>query len=67
MLRRDLCFPIQVFGRVKNTTANEYMQELPERVQQMVGAVYELLTAFLEIRSQRVSSAYTVRYGVCPS
>jgi hypothetical protein len=25
--------------------ANEYMQELPESVQQMVGTVYELLTS----------------------
>ncbi|WP_263418078.1 hypothetical protein [Terriglobus albidus] len=28
-----------------DTTANEYMQELPESVQQMVGAVFEMLTA----------------------
>ncbi len=27
-----------------DTTANEYMQELPESVQQMVGTVYALLT-----------------------
>jgi hypothetical protein len=27
-----------------HSTANEYMQELPESVQQMVGMVYELLT-----------------------
>lgn len=26
-----------------DTTANEYMQELPESVVQMVGAVYEML------------------------
>jgi hypothetical protein len=26
-------------------TANEYMQELPESVQQMVGTVYAMLTA----------------------
>ena len=28
-----------------DTTANEYMQELPESVQQMVGAVYAMLTS----------------------
>ncbi|NUQ30708.1 MAG: hypothetical protein HOQ35_19620 [Acidobacteriaceae bacterium] len=28
-----------------DTTANEYMQELPESVQEMVGAVFEMLTA----------------------
>jgi hypothetical protein len=28
-----------------DTTANEYMQELPESVQQMVGTVYAMLTA----------------------
>jgi len=28
-----------------DTTANEYMQELPESVQQMVGTVYALLTS----------------------
>jgi hypothetical protein len=28
-----------------DTTANEYMQELPESVQQMVGTVYEMLMA----------------------
>ena len=27
-----------------DTTANEYMQELPESVQQMVGTVYQMLT-----------------------
>jgi len=27
-----------------DTTANEYMQELPESVQQMVGTAYALLT-----------------------
>jgi hypothetical protein len=27
-----------------DTTANEYMQELPESVQQMVGMVYAMLT-----------------------
>jgi len=27
-----------------DTTANEYMQELPESVQQMVGTVYAMLT-----------------------
>ena len=28
-----------------DTIANEYMQELPESVQQMVGTVYAMLTA----------------------
>jgi hypothetical protein len=28
-----------------DTTANEYMQELPESVQQMVGTVYAMLTS----------------------
>ena len=27
-----------------DTTTNEYMQELPESVQQMVGSVYQMLT-----------------------
>ena len=28
-----------------DTTANEYMQELPESVRQMVGTVYAMLTS----------------------
>ena len=29
----------------RDTTANEYMQELPESVQQMVATVYAMLTS----------------------
>lgn len=55
ILRRTIATRAQKLGSVKDirshlrhsradTTANEYMQELPESVQQMVGTVYELLT-----------------------
>jgi hypothetical protein len=36
---------LQLLLRFKATTANEYMQELPESVQQMVGTVYAMLTS----------------------
>jgi integrase len=56
ILRWTIATRAQKLGSVKDiqshlqhsradTTANEYMQELPESVQQMVGTVYELLTA----------------------
>jgi integrase len=56
VLRRTMATRAQNLGSVKDiqshlrhsradTTANEYMQELPESVQQMVGAVYEMLTS----------------------
>jgi integrase len=56
ILRRTIATRAQKLGSVKDiqshlrhsradTTANEYMQELPESVQQMVGTVFELLTA----------------------
>ncbi len=55
VLRRTMATRAQALGSVKDiqahlrhsradTTANEYMQELPESVQQMVGTVYALLT-----------------------
>ena len=55
-MRRMMATQAQRMGSVKDiqahlrhsrpdTTANEYMQELPESVQQMVGTVYELLTS----------------------
>jgi hypothetical protein len=54
VIRRTIATRAQSLGSVKDieshlrhsradTTANEYMQELPESVQQMVGTVYELL------------------------
>jgi integrase len=56
VIRRTIATRAQSLGSVKDiqahlrhsradTTANEYMQELPESVQQMVGTVYELLTS----------------------
>ena len=56
VLRRTMATRAQNLGSVKDiqshlrhsradTTANEYMQELPESVQQMVGTVYEMLTS----------------------
>jgi integrase len=56
VLRRTMATRAQNLGSVKDiqshlrhsradTTANEYMQELPESVQQMVGTVYAMLTA----------------------
>jgi len=56
VLRRTIATRAQKLGSVKDvqshlrhsradTTANEYMQELPESVQQMVGTVYAMLTA----------------------
>lgn len=56
ILRRTMATRAQNLGSVKdirshlrhsraNTTANEYMQELPESVQEMVGSVYKMLTA----------------------
>ena len=55
VLRRTMATRAQALGSVKDiqahlrhsradTTANEYMQELPESVQQMVGTVYAMLT-----------------------
>lgn len=55
VIRRTIATRAQSLGSVKNvqshlwhsradTTANEYMQELPESVQQMVGTVYAMLT-----------------------
>jgi hypothetical protein len=40
-----------------DTTANEYMQELPESMKRMVGSVYAMLTkgdTLLEIRFQKL-------------
>ena len=56
VLRRTMATRAQNLGSVKDiqshlrhsradTTANEYMQELPESVQQMVGSVYAMLTS----------------------
>jgi integrase len=56
VLRRTIATRAQKLGSVKDvqshlrhsradTTANEYMQELPESVQQMVGAVYLMLSS----------------------
>ncbi len=56
VLRRTMATRAQNLGSVKDiqshlrhsradTTANEYMQELPESVQQMVGTVYAMLTS----------------------
>jgi integrase len=56
VLRRTIATRSQKLGSVKDvqshlrhsradTTANEYMQELPESVQQMVGTVYAMLTS----------------------
>ena len=55
MMRRTMATEAQSMGSVKDiqahlrhakadTTANEYMQELPESVKQMVGSVYAMLT-----------------------
>jgi integrase len=55
VIRRTIATRAQSLGSVKDiqshlrhsradTTANEYMQELPEGVQQMVGTVYSMLT-----------------------
>jgi integrase len=54
-MRRTMATQAQKMGSVKDiqaqlrhsrpaTTANEYMQELPESVQEMVGSVYAMLT-----------------------
>jgi integrase len=56
VIRRTIATRAQSLGSVKDiqshlrhsradTTANEYMQELPESVQQMVGTVFAMLTA----------------------
>jgi integrase len=55
ILRRTMATQAQSMGSVKDiqahlrhakadTTANEYMQELPESVKRMVGEVYAMLT-----------------------
>jgi integrase len=55
VMRRTMATHAQSMGSVKDiqahlrhanadTTANEYMQELPERVKKMVGSVYAMLT-----------------------
>jgi integrase len=54
VMRRTMATQAQKMGSVKDiqahlrhsrpdTTANEYMQELPESVQEMVGSVYAML------------------------
>ena len=54
VMRRTMATQAQSMGSVKDiqahlrhakadTTANEYMQELPESVKRMVGSVYEML------------------------
>jgi len=64
VLRRTMATQAQSMGSVKDiqahlrhakadTTANEYMQELPESVKQMVGSVYMMLMKGGE--SQQVS------------
>ena len=56
VIRRTIATRAQGLGSVKDiqshlphsrakTTANEYMQEFPETVQQMIGTVYATLTA----------------------
>jgi integrase len=56
ILRRTIATRAQKLGSVKDiqshlrhsradTAANEYMQELPESVQEMVGTVYAMLTS----------------------
>ena len=56
VIRRTIATRAHSLGSVKDiqshlrhsradTTANEYMQELPESVQQMVGTVYAMLTS----------------------
>jgi integrase len=56
VIRRTIATRAQSLGSVKDiqshlrharadTTANEYMQELPESVRQMVGTVYAMLTS----------------------
>jgi integrase len=55
IMRRTMATQAQKMGSVKDiqahlrhsrpdTTANEYMQELPDSVQDMVGSVYAMLT-----------------------
>jgi integrase len=61
--RRTMATRAQNLGLVKDiqshlrhsradTTANEYMQELPESVPQMVGSVYEMLTTSAATQQQ---------------
>jgi integrase len=63
VLRRTMATRAQNLGSVKDiqshlrhsradTTANEYMQELPESVQQMVGTVYAMLTSATAAQQQ---------------
>ena len=65
VMRRTMATQAQSMGSVKDiqahlrhakadTTANEYMQELPESVKQMVGSVYTMLKKGGEV--QQVSS-----------
>ena len=64
VLRRTIATRAQNLGSVKDiqshlrhsradTTANEYMQELPESVQQMVGTVYAMLTSTARAAADR--------------
>jgi integrase len=64
VLRRTIATRAQKLGSVKDvqshlrhsradTTANEYIQELPESVQQMVGTVYAMLTSTATSRSRQ--------------
>ena len=63
VLRRTIATRAQKLGSVKDvqshlrhsradTTVNEYMQELPERVQQMLGTVYAKLTSTAQGKKQ---------------
>ncbi len=65
ILRRTMATRAQKMGSVKDiqahlrhakadTTANEYMQELPESVKQMVGSVYAMLSTQHEPRKGSV-------------
>ena len=65
ILRRTMATRAQKMGSVKDiqahlrhakadTTANEYMQELPESVKQMVGSVYAMLSTQHEPRKDSV-------------
>ncbi len=76
VMRRTMATQAQKMGSVKDiqahlrhsrpdTTANEYMQELPESVQEMVGSVYAMLTKGGEKTSsdempQKATNALTV-------
>lgn len=78
ILRRTMATQAQKMGSVKDiqahlrhtkadTTANEYMQELPESVARMVGAVYEMLRKGGPVKPEETAGSGSDGVGLLPN